>query len=284
MTTDRKCCCKGCDNRVTPPDEACASCCALLDRLLTERCAERGIDPDVLRANLNAYCDDAAKKRTATGPHLIDGEFQSDKYPTCPRGKVPLSVKDPTAQDLLWQYAQRRRVVDAEFAGDLEAALAIAGYTRPTAPERAPLDLDVAAVAYSVVDEIDEAWGSLLRGPDDFECRLGEPEDCNWLRDGAEAVKRLNAQHRDLAARDARIAALESALTEEAEVLLTFADHASELFVKAMRVIGKCAPDATPPSAVADAMRDRSAELRAVLAAAIPADAPVPAAPEGSNP
>lgn len=29
------------------------------------------------------------------GSHLIDGEFQSDKYPTCPRGKVPLSVKDP---------------------------------------------------------------------------------------------------------------------------------------------------------------------------------------------
>lgn len=55
--------------------------------------------------------------------HLINGEFQSDKYPSCPRGKVPLSVKDPTAQDLLWEYAQRRRSVDAEFAEDLEAAL-----------------------------------------------------------------------------------------------------------------------------------------------------------------
>ncbi len=60
--------------------------------------------------------------------HLIDGEFQSDKYPTCPRGKVPLSVKDPTAQDLLWEYAQRRRAVDAEFADDLEEALRSAGY------------------------------------------------------------------------------------------------------------------------------------------------------------
>ena len=45
-----------------------------------------------------------------------------------PRGKVPLSVKDTTAQDLLWEYAQRRRVVDAEFSDDLEAALKAAGY------------------------------------------------------------------------------------------------------------------------------------------------------------
>jgi hypothetical protein len=65
------------------------------------------------------------------GSHVIDGEFQSDKYPTTPRGKVPLSVKDPTAQDLLWQYAQRRRGVDAEFAADLEACLRAAGYTPP---------------------------------------------------------------------------------------------------------------------------------------------------------
>lgn len=60
--------------------------------------------------------------------HLIDGEFQSDKYPTCPRGKVPLSTKDPMAQDLLWEYAQRRRVVDKEFADDLETALRAKGF------------------------------------------------------------------------------------------------------------------------------------------------------------
>lgn len=60
--------------------------------------------------------------------HLINGEFQSDKYPTCPRGKVPLSVRDPTAQDLLWQYAQRRREVDTEFSDDLETALRLAGF------------------------------------------------------------------------------------------------------------------------------------------------------------
>ena len=78
-------------------------------------------------------------------PHLIGGEFQSDKYPTCPRGKVPLSTKDPTAQDLLWQYAQRRRAVDAEFATDLEKALRTKGYepkpaalTDSTSPVVAP--------------------------------------------------------------------------------------------------------------------------------------------------
>jgi len=65
------------------------------------------------------------------GAHLIDNEFQSDKYPTTPRGKVPLSVKDPMAQDLLWTYAQRRRAVDAEFSADLEEALRLAGYAPP---------------------------------------------------------------------------------------------------------------------------------------------------------
>lgn len=62
------------------------------------------------------------------GSHLIDGEFQSDKYPTTPRGKVPLSVKDPSTQDLLWEYAQRRRSKDAEFSEDLETALRAAGF------------------------------------------------------------------------------------------------------------------------------------------------------------
>ena len=63
------------------------------------------------------------------GAHInSDGLWQSDKYPTCPPGKVPLSVKDVTAQDLLWEYAQRRRAVDAEFSEDLETALRAAGY------------------------------------------------------------------------------------------------------------------------------------------------------------
>ncbi len=62
------------------------------------------------------------------GEHLIDGEFQSDKYPECPRGKVPLSTNDPDAHDLLWIYAQRRRPKDPEFSADLEEALRLKGF------------------------------------------------------------------------------------------------------------------------------------------------------------
>lgn len=70
------------------------------------------------------------------GAHLVNGRFQSDKYPTTPPGKVPLSVSDPMAQDLLWEYAQRRRPVDAEFSDDLETALRASGY-EPSGPGRA---------------------------------------------------------------------------------------------------------------------------------------------------
>jgi hypothetical protein len=65
------------------------------------------------------------------GAHIVNGQFQSDKYPTCPPGKVPLSVKDKDAQGLLWAYAQRRRSIDAEFSDDLETALRAAGYSPP---------------------------------------------------------------------------------------------------------------------------------------------------------
>jgi hypothetical protein len=65
------------------------------------------------------------------GSHLIDGEFQSDKYPTTPRGKVPLSVKDKSAQDLLWEYSKRHLSVDAEFSTDLQVALQLAGFRAP---------------------------------------------------------------------------------------------------------------------------------------------------------
>jgi hypothetical protein len=63
------------------------------------------------------------------GSHINErGQFQSDMYPTCPADKVPLSVHDKTAQDLLWEYAQRRRVIDVEFADDLEHRLLDVGY------------------------------------------------------------------------------------------------------------------------------------------------------------
>ena len=65
------------------------------------------------------------------GAHIVNGKFQSDKYPSCPAGKVPLSTSDPTAWDLLWEYAQRRRAVDPEFSADLETCLLAAGYVPP---------------------------------------------------------------------------------------------------------------------------------------------------------
>jgi acyl carrier protein len=114
----------GMGERMTMP--TCADCGATATRLY-ERTA----------GNVWLVCDECHQgswygEPIAPGPHLIDWEFQSDKYPTTPRGKVPLSVRDPTAQDLLWQYAQRRRDVDEEFASDLELALLAAGY-RPGA-------------------------------------------------------------------------------------------------------------------------------------------------------
>ncbi len=62
------------------------------------------------------------------GEHIVDGKFQSDKYPDTPRGLIPFKASDPMAQDLLWEYAQRRRAVDAQFAADLEWILRRYGY------------------------------------------------------------------------------------------------------------------------------------------------------------
>ena len=62
------------------------------------------------------------------GAHIIDGQFQSDKYPDCPRGLVPFKVTDRMAQDLLWKYADRRRLTDPDFSRDLQELLLDAGY------------------------------------------------------------------------------------------------------------------------------------------------------------
>lgn len=56
--------------------------------------------------------------------HLtVSGRFQSDKYPWCAAGFVPLKTSDPMAQDLLREYAKRRAAVDKDFCADLLAAL-----------------------------------------------------------------------------------------------------------------------------------------------------------------
>lgn len=63
--------------------------------------------------------------------HLtVTGEFQSDKYPWCPAGFVPIKVADPMAASLLFEYAARREVVDKEFTRDLLEALNNAGIER----------------------------------------------------------------------------------------------------------------------------------------------------------
>jgi len=78
------------------------------------------------------------------GGHINqDGEFQSDKYPSCPAGKVPLSTKDPSAQDLLAEYARRRRVIDAEFSDDLDTCLAAKGWVDPK-EMRADIEANIA--------------------------------------------------------------------------------------------------------------------------------------------
>ena len=80
-----------------------------------------------------------AKPAMKNSEHIIDGEFQSDKYPDTPRGLIPFKATDPVAQPFLWAYAQRRREVDAVFADDLEWVLRKAGYEPPAMTEQSAL-------------------------------------------------------------------------------------------------------------------------------------------------
>ena len=84
------------------------------------------------------------------GEHIIDGKFQSDKYPKTPRGLIPFKVTDPMAQDLLYVYAQRRRKVDAVFADDVVLLLREAGYEPSEFPEEKFWDLIQALSAPAV--------------------------------------------------------------------------------------------------------------------------------------
>jgi hypothetical protein len=70
----------------------------------------------------------------AKHPHIIEGAFQSDKYPACPRGKFPMSFGDLDAQPLLWEYARLHETRDPELAIDMREALRLKGYTGPPAP------------------------------------------------------------------------------------------------------------------------------------------------------
>lgn len=64
--------------------------------------------------------DDLTKKRE----HINDdGEFQSDKYPWCKPGFVPLKLTDSDARIVLAQYAIMRRGIDPVFSDDLMFAI-----------------------------------------------------------------------------------------------------------------------------------------------------------------
>ena len=57
------------------------------------------------------------------GDHIIDGEFQSDKYPTCPRGKVPLSIKAAATEELTRLRGERDEVVRIATTYQQDAAI-----------------------------------------------------------------------------------------------------------------------------------------------------------------
>lgn len=127
-----------CDERCPPPS-ATLEISVGGDRVDVREVSDDGAVPLATRADLEAAraqlfpdgsgeLPEIAPQTDPAHPHLVDGEFQSDKYPTCPRGKVPLSCKDPHAQDLLWLYAQRHEPRDPQFSADLRMALDRAGF------------------------------------------------------------------------------------------------------------------------------------------------------------
>ena len=86
--------------------------------------------------------------------HIIDGQFQSDKYPNCPRGLVPFKVTDRMAQDLLWEYANRRRSIDETFAANLRRLLLDAGY-KPGTTYHPLQSIDEVGDGHTMADRFD---------------------------------------------------------------------------------------------------------------------------------
>lgn len=176
-------------------------------------------------------------------PHInADGQFQSDKYPTCPAGKVPLSVKDPTAQDLLWEYAQRRRKVDAEFGDDLEFALRKSGY----------MPSDELTAAVSACDQVAH-WRQLAQG--------------------AEANNMAACVERDAARRERdeachasdQYAIAYARVVEEKHAAVAERDEARAAQVETHTLLGKLQSEWTLMQAERDEARAENVELREVI-------------------
>lgn len=132
------------------------------------------------------------------GAHLVDGKFQSDKYPTCPAGKVPLSTADPTAQDLLAEYAKRRRSVDDEFSDDLEQALVNDGY----AEREDPTVKRLAAMLEELDPDVD--YVTLSRGELDALLSRARPAPARNF-DALAAADRLIVENAELRRERARL-------------------------------------------------------------------------------
>lgn len=111
-------------------DETGARECALETRGGTCLCDERGEEAaDIAKAiRARMLVGFPIAEPDEGHPHLIHGEFQSDKYPTTPRGFFPMKISDKLAQDLLWIYAGRHQSIDLQLSSDLLTALMSKGF------------------------------------------------------------------------------------------------------------------------------------------------------------
>ena len=64
--------------------------------------------------------------------HIVNGKWQSDRYPTAPADTVPMLLTDPRWQDLIWIYAERWRQEDPVFTEELQEHLVRHGFDPST--------------------------------------------------------------------------------------------------------------------------------------------------------
>jgi len=91
-----------------------------------------------------------------------DGQFQSDKYPSCPPGKFPLSFTDVKAQPLIWWYSEITQ--DEELANDLKKCLLAVGYEVPEQRTAEQQRWDLLAIALG--------YNELARRDSDFQTKV----------------------------------------------------------------------------------------------------------------
>jgi len=109
-------------------DNSCAECMSDGITSRCDNCHQLFCDSHITNHGVSTVSGSGRCSATVPGEHIVDGEFQSDKYEWSARGFCPLKLTDPMAWRPLWLYAQERRTVDAQFAGDLQFALAQQGW------------------------------------------------------------------------------------------------------------------------------------------------------------